>query len=218
MGQGAAPKVETAAKAELAIPLRYPGQYKDGEANIAYNYFRTYDASVGRYTQADPIGLRGGINRYNYVGGNPMGAVDPFGLLEWTGTMEAASAAYYIGAGWYEFELSSEYDINGRQATIKIHALGPVLGLGLRATATRTGISFEDHLEEANPSTFNGLFGFAGAGFQVGPLGTSISKIRLGDAFSRETFDTVGVDASVGIGFGSSTVTDVSWLNCECQQ
>ncbi len=60
--------------------LRYPGQYFDAETGQHYNYFRTYDPESGRYTQADPIGLDGGWNRFGYVGGNALWAVDPKGL------------------------------------------------------------------------------------------------------------------------------------------
>jgi len=45
-----------------------------------YNYFRSYSAERGRYTQADPIGLDGGFNRFGYVDGNPLLFVDPLGL------------------------------------------------------------------------------------------------------------------------------------------
>ncbi|MCV5682133.1 RHS repeat-associated core domain-containing protein, partial [Escherichia coli] len=45
-----------------------------------YNYFRSYSTERGRYTQADPIGLDGGFNRFGYVGGDPLSFTDPLGL------------------------------------------------------------------------------------------------------------------------------------------
>ncbi len=45
-----------------------------------YNYFRSYSAERGRYTQADPIGLDGGFNRFGYVEGDALNYADPFGL------------------------------------------------------------------------------------------------------------------------------------------
>jgi RHS repeat-associated protein len=41
---------------------RMPGQLYDSETAQFYNINRNYDPVLGRYVQADPIGLRGGVN------------------------------------------------------------------------------------------------------------------------------------------------------------
>jgi len=69
-------------------PLRFPGQTAEqfdtganGATERSYNNARWYRAGWGRYTQADPIGLRGSpYNFYGYGGNNPLGATDPLGL------------------------------------------------------------------------------------------------------------------------------------------
>ena len=45
-----------------AMGLRFPGRYYGSELWLHYNSFRDYDLSVGRYTESDPIGLKGGLN------------------------------------------------------------------------------------------------------------------------------------------------------------
>ncbi|WOI45635.1 RHS repeat-associated core domain-containing protein [Acidovorax sp. BLS4] len=66
----------------IRFDLRYPGQVFDEETQLNYNLHRSYDPPSGRYFQADPIGLDGGWNRFAYVSGDPLHAIDPQGLFE----------------------------------------------------------------------------------------------------------------------------------------
>ena len=61
--------------------LRFSGQYYDAETGLNYNYFRDYNPIIGRYIEADPIGIEEGVNHlYAYVGSNPIMRIDPQGL------------------------------------------------------------------------------------------------------------------------------------------
>ena len=45
----------------IGFNIRYPGQYYDTETAYHYNYHRYYNPKTGKYLQADPIGLDGGV-------------------------------------------------------------------------------------------------------------------------------------------------------------
>jgi RHS repeat-associated protein len=60
--------------------VRFIGQYLDEDSGFYYNYFRDYDASLGRYLQSDPIGLAAGVNTYTYVLNDPVNSYDSLGL------------------------------------------------------------------------------------------------------------------------------------------
>ncbi|HEX9062336.1 MAG TPA: RHS repeat-associated core domain-containing protein, partial [Clostridia bacterium] len=50
------------------------------ETGLYYYRARYYDANVGRFTQRDPIGFKGGINLYAALKNNPINFKDPKGL------------------------------------------------------------------------------------------------------------------------------------------
>jgi RHS repeat-associated protein len=89
-------KMEYPSLRERCIEL-LPGQYFDKETNLHYNYFRDYDPAIGRYIQADPIGLESGINLYSYVDSNPLSYYDPNGQAK-TGVQIGGAIGGGIGA------------------------------------------------------------------------------------------------------------------------
>ncbi|HKS04922.1 MAG TPA: RHS repeat-associated core domain-containing protein [Gemmatimonadaceae bacterium] len=50
------------------------------QSGLLYRRNRQYDPSTGRFTQVDPIGLRGGVSLYGYASADPINRNDPFGL------------------------------------------------------------------------------------------------------------------------------------------
>ncbi|EPR8450749.1 TPA: RHS repeat protein, partial [Pseudomonas aeruginosa] len=83
---------EALSQGSTQVNLRFSGQYYDAESGLHYNYFRDYDPQTGRYVESDPIGLRGGLNTYGYVMGNPLRYIDP------TGESIAIVEALVVGA------------------------------------------------------------------------------------------------------------------------
>ena len=65
-----------------SLPTRYTftGREIDTDTGLMYYRARWYDPQQGRFISEDPIGFRGGVNFYNYVGNNPVRFTDPFGL------------------------------------------------------------------------------------------------------------------------------------------
>ncbi len=64
---------------QLRQPLRMQGQYYDTESGLHYNRYRYYDPACGVFISQDPIGLKGGLNPYQFAV-NTLGWVDPLGL------------------------------------------------------------------------------------------------------------------------------------------
>jgi RHS repeat-associated protein len=70
----------TSATGSPSDPLRYTGREFDSETGLYYYRSRYYDPGIGRFLNEDPIGLRGGMNRYIYTANSPIKFNDPSGL------------------------------------------------------------------------------------------------------------------------------------------
>jgi RHS repeat-associated protein len=62
-----------------ANQFQFSTKFED-ESGLLYYGCRFYDPEAGRWPNRDPIGERGGINLYDYVGNNPINWEDPYGL------------------------------------------------------------------------------------------------------------------------------------------
>jgi RHS repeat-associated protein len=65
----------------FTLHLRLPGQVWDEETGLHYNRQRYYDPQLGQYLTPDPLGTPDGPNPYAYVAFNPLGFIDPDGLI-----------------------------------------------------------------------------------------------------------------------------------------
>jgi RHS repeat-associated protein len=70
---------------------QYAGRENDG-TGVYYDRARYYFPEIGRFINEDPIGWQGGINIYQYAGGNPVQDNDPFGLQSVIGCAENPGA------------------------------------------------------------------------------------------------------------------------------
>jgi RHS repeat-associated protein len=71
------------ASLDLSSDFRYTGHYYHRKSGLHLAPYRAYDAEMAVWLSEDPIQEEGGINLYGYVGGSPVMAVDPLGLVDW---------------------------------------------------------------------------------------------------------------------------------------
>jgi len=85
----------------------FPGQTRT-LVDLYYNRYRDYDPTLGRYIQADPIGVAGGENPYIYARNNPLRWTDPSGRIVPVALCAigglAGAAGQIIGSGEFNWK------------------------------------------------------------------------------------------------------------------
>ena len=211
--------VQTCALPIFNLPRQ--AQVEDVETGLHYNWHRYYDAQIGRYVTSDPIGLRGGLNRYAYVNGNPLSFADPTGLIKWTGTYHARAFIEGVGAGWVDMVLTSDC-VDGKRFTANVKGVGPGVGVGipkipLVASETYGTFTVDDRRDRADPSNLSGGFAWASIGVSVGRRDASLGRVRVGKAYGNNPDHGSGLDVGATVILGTSTVTGVRSEACSCE-
>jgi len=190
--------------------FRFPGQYYDAETGLNYNYFRTYDPLVGRYTQSDPIGLRGGLNPFLYSETNPINLIDPLGLATYKAIVSFTSAGA-IGGGAVMWGSVETECVNGKKQQGLLVAGFAGADVGLPVSSTAFTVKFSDNAQ--GQGDLHNLEGFSRILSLSGALGGgfSVSNIMLGNA---QTSGNAGkVDAGGQLGFDLGAVGMSGWSN-----
>ncbi len=63
----------------VSLNLRFPGQGFQAETGLHYNWHRSYDPTLGRYTEPDPLGFVDDPSVHGYADHSPQIFVDPDG-------------------------------------------------------------------------------------------------------------------------------------------
>lgn len=99
--------------------FQYTGQVWLSEADLYHYRARSYDPTIGRFTQPDPVGYVAGANLYAYVDADPVNLIDPLGLDPEDGDWIPTSACTgylgrFVGRGSRTVCLITRFSSDGR--------------------------------------------------------------------------------------------------------
>ncbi|MFO7607501.1 MAG: RHS repeat-associated core domain-containing protein [Desulfurivibrionaceae bacterium] len=118
-------------------PYRFSTKYFDVETELYYYGIRYYSPELGRWLTMDPIGERGGLNLYGFIGNNVSNSVDLFGLVlyafDGTGNNDRNVAkGYYthVHTLWKDYEGREKFYTKGVGSDWYSFIHGGLHGLG----------------------------------------------------------------------------------------
>ena len=233
-GDSASPEDQARRQGAIEATLGYAGMFYHARSGLYLTHYRAYDPRLGRWLSRDPIWESGGINLYGYVGGDPVGWVDPYGLLSigdlpnipqpvidlTTGIADAASLGLGPLARQY---LDLEGDVNMCSTSYLVGqwmslALGggrvlyaSIAKFGAAAAADAAGaVAFRNTLKRIMRGPL------AGSSFRIKSYAELMDKYGSEDAIKAAAGRTNQVVNSIGINSSVGSVVDQA--TCSCQK
>ncbi|MBN1123430.1 MAG: Hint domain-containing protein [Sedimentisphaerales bacterium] len=120
-GKWMTPDVTSPAASALGNPYLFTGRRYDPETRSAGHpglyYFRAryYHPDLMRFLQPDPVGYADSMNLYEYVGNNPLGFIDPYGLSRWSDMW-----SYMRGGSWISRDDFVDYAYDVKESFIGV--------------------------------------------------------------------------------------------------
>jgi len=161
-------------------PFRFSTKYQDDETGLVYYGYRYYDPGTGRWLSRDPIGERGGLNLYAYVGNNPVNFYDPYGLAigDWRDVRT-----------WFNSGFTESW---GDQA----NSIGQTLGDLLAGNWDNFGNNYDDstlgQAEAAGPGVHTATKVCIGTATVATAAAASLMAVEAGTGFRIEVHGTHG--------------------------
>lgn len=114
------------------LNFRFPGQYYDKSTGLHQNWWRDYKNEIGRYIEADPIGLKSDLNLFTYVRSNPLSYKDPKGLIPNFGGGVFGTLVIFAGGAGIDHEECCKGGIKYNRTLLRV-SYGLGLGLEIKA-------------------------------------------------------------------------------------
>jgi RHS repeat-associated protein len=203
---------------DLEADFGFTGFYRHQASGPSLTLFRAYDPTLGRWLSRDPIGEQSGINLYGYVANDPVNAIDPLGLWQFSIYGGSGLGGYLtigrnsgqwnigirVGAG---AGISANLDTSdsgcqgtGLSGAFPVFAAGA--GVGVVGASAEVGVN-QGNLGEGSTNPYGSIGGNFGpfAGNASGGIGINSPLRGFYGGFSKGLQGgTAGVSAFAGAG------------------